>query len=96
MLGIATYVGEMAKRHPTPSFTELTPVYQKMYLKDIIVDNYKTLIKAEELPESSIEDINFENIQSSNREITLQDVGKMSFKLYLIFLINKFYIKYKN
>jgi polygalacturonase len=79
MLGSSTYVGEMAKRHPAPPVTELTPVFRQMYFKDIIVDNCKTLIKAEGLPESPIEDITFENLQSKNHEIVLQDVGKMSF-----------------
>ena len=80
MLGSSTYVGEMAKRHPAPPVTELTPVFRQMYFKDIIVDNCKTLIKAEGLPESPIEDITLENLQSKNHEIILQDVGKMSFK----------------
>ena len=80
MLGSSTYVGEMDKRHPAPPVTELTPVFRQMYFKDIIVDNCKTLIKAEGLPESPIEDITLENLQSKNHEIILQDVGKMSFK----------------
>lgn len=80
MLGSAMYVGKMAQRHPTPAVNELTPFYRNMHFKDIRVDNCKTLIKATGLPESPIEDVTFENIQSDNRLILLQDVGKMSFK----------------
>lgn len=80
MLGSAMYVGKMAQRHPTPAVNELTPFYRSMHFKDIRVDNCKTLIKATGLPESPVEDVTFENIQSDNRLILLQDVGKMSFK----------------
>lgn len=80
MLGSAMYVGKMAQRHPTPAVNELTPFYRNMHFKDIRVDNCKTLIKATGLPESPVEDVTFENIQSDNRLILLQDVGKMSFK----------------
>ena len=80
MLGSATYVGDLAKRHPTPPINELTPVFRNMYFKNITVDNCKTLINAIGLPESPIENINFENIKSSNKDMILQDVGKMTFK----------------
>ena len=80
MLGSSTYVGDLAQRFPAPSVNELTPVFRNMFFKNIIVENCKTLINAVGLPESPIENINFENIQSKNREIILQDVGKMSFK----------------
>ena len=80
MLGSAMYVGKMAQRHPMPAVNELTPFYRNMHFKDIRVDNCKTLIKATGLPESPVEDVTFENIQSDNRLILLQDVGKMSFK----------------
>ena len=48
--------------------------------KNITVDNCKTLINAIGLPESPIENINFENIKSSNKDMILQDVGKMTFR----------------
>ena len=80
MLGSSTYVGDLAQRFPAPPINELTPVFRNMFFKNIIVENCKTLINAVGLPESPIENINFENIQSKNREIILQDVGKMSFK----------------
>ena len=80
MLGSSTYVGDLAKRHPAPQINELTPFYRNIYFKNIYVENCKNLIKAEGLPESPIENITFENIQSRNRDITLQDVGKMTFK----------------
>ena len=80
MLGSSTYVGDLANRHPAPPINELTPFYRNIYFKNIYVENCKNLIKAEGLPESPIENITFENIQSSNRDISLQDVGKMTFK----------------
>ncbi len=80
MLGSAMYVGKMAQRHPTPAVNELTPVYRNMHFKDIRVDKCRTLVKATGLPESPIEDVTFENIQSDNKNIILQDVGKMTFK----------------
>ena len=80
MLGSSTYVGDLAKRHPTPPVNELTPFYRNMFFKNIKIEKCKTLINAVGLPESPIENINFENIQSENREIILQDIGKMSFK----------------
>ena len=80
MLGSSTYVGDLAKRHPTPPVNELTPFFRNMYFKNIKVVKCKTFINAVCLPESPIENINFENIQSENREIILQDIGKISFK----------------
>ena len=80
MLGSSTYVGDLAKRHPTPPDNELTPFFRNMYFKNIKVVNCKTFINAVGLPESPLENITFENIQSENREIILQDIGKMSFK----------------
>lgn len=80
MLGSSTYVGDLAKRHPAPPVNELTPIFRNIYFKNITVENCKALINAVGLPESPIENINFENIKSNNKEMILQDVGKMKFK----------------
>ena len=80
MLGSSTYVGDLDKRHPAPPVNELTPIFRNIYFKNITVENCKALINAVGLPESPIENINFENIKSNNKEMILQDVGKMKFK----------------
>ena len=80
MLGSSTYVGDLAKRHPAPPVNELTPIFRNISFKNTTVENCKALINAVGLPESPIENINFENIKSNNKEMILQDVGKMKFK----------------
>ena len=79
MLGDSANVGDLAKRFPIQPVTELTPVFRNLYFKDIIVDNCQMLINAKGLPESPIEDLVFENIQSTNKQIFLQDVGTVTF-----------------
>ena len=80
MLGDSSSVGDMAKRFPIQPVTELTPVFRNLHFKNITVDNCQMLISAKGLPESPIENLTFENIQSENRKINLQDVGTVDFK----------------
>ena len=80
MLGDSSNVGDLANRFPIQPITELTPVFKNFNFKDIIVDNCQMLINARGLPESPIENLTFENIQSNNMQMFLQDVGTMNFK----------------
>ena len=80
MLGDSSNVGDLAKRFPAQPVTELTPVFRNLNFKDIIVDSCQTLINAKGLPESPIEDLTFENLVSDNKNISLQDVGTVTFK----------------
>ena len=80
MLGSATYVGAAAQRHPAPAVNELTPAFRNIFVKDVQVDACRDLVKATGLPESPVENVIFENIRSSNRNIRLQDVGKFEFR----------------
>ena len=80
MLGSATYVGSAAQRHPAPAVNELTPAFRNIFVKDVQVDACRDLVKATGLPESPVENVVFENIQSTNRNIRLQDVGKFEFR----------------
>lgn len=80
MLGDSSNVGDLANRFPIQPVTELTPVFKNINFKDIIVDDCQMLINAKGLSESPIEDLTFENIQSKNMKIFLQDVGTVTFK----------------
>lgn len=80
MLGSRKWVGELADRLPARPINELTPVFRHFRFKDITIDSCPKLINAVGLPEQPIDDVVYENIQSANRKIELQDVGHFIIK----------------
>ncbi|WP_301709430.1 hypothetical protein [uncultured Duncaniella sp.] len=80
MLGSVEWIGELAERFPARTVGVLTPKFGNMTFKDIIIKECPALINAKGLPEQPIEGLVFENIQSPNMQMQLQDVGTLVFK----------------
>jgi beta-galactosidase len=80
MLGSPKWVGELANRLPARTINELTPVFRNFHFKDITIDRCSKLVSARGLPERPITDVTFENIQSSNRTMTMIDTDNWTFK----------------
>ncbi len=80
MLGSVEWIGELAERFPARTVGVLTPKFGNMTFKDIVIKECPALINAKGLPEQPIEGLVFENIQSPNMQMQLQDVGTLVFK----------------
>ncbi|MDR2914864.1 MAG: glycoside hydrolase family 28 protein [Tannerella sp.] len=75
MLGSRRWVGELADRLPARDITPLTPKYQNISFKDIIVENCAELISATGIPESPIIGVLISNMNAQcDKLITISDV----------------------
>ncbi len=76
MLGSATYVGQLAERHPKSFEGSFAPVFKSFTFRDIVVDKTDgILLRGKGLSENPIEGILLERIKSPNMGMKLQDVG---------------------
>jgi polygalacturonase len=80
MLGSPNSVGGLGQRLPEREVNRLTPAFRDITFRDITIDNCPTMLRAKGLPERPIENLTFENINSANREISVQDIGTMIIK----------------
>lgn len=82
MLGQEIYVGALASRLPVREVNRLTPKFEHVVLKDILVEKAETFVKIYGIPESPLEDVSFENIQvnQTNAFFTASDAHKLRFK----------------
>ena len=80
MLGSVEWLGDIARRYPAHPVGELTPVFRNFVFKDITIDHCVRFLKAVGLPESPVENICFENLQSPVRDVELQDVREFRMK----------------
>ena len=61
MLGSRIYVGELADRLPVRPINRLTPRYENIHAKDIIVESARYFIKVQGIPESPLKNVTIEN-----------------------------------
>ena len=61
MLGSRMYVGELADRLPSRSINRLTPRYENIHVKDILVENARYFVKIKGIPESPLNNVIIEN-----------------------------------
>lgn len=80
MLGSPNSVGGLGQRLPEREVNRLTPAFRDITFRDITIDNCPTMLRAKGLPERPIENLTLENINSANREISVQDIGTMIIK----------------
>lgn len=63
MLGGQQYVGDLAARLPARPVNALTPVFRKISVKNLIIENSEWFIKIAAIPESPLSDVKMENMQ---------------------------------
>lgn len=66
MLGSEMYVGDLAKRKPLLEVNELTPKFQDITIKDILVENTTAFVTIMGIPESPLENVLMENVVVKN------------------------------
>lgn len=64
MLGGKSSVGDLANRLPAREVNELTPKYSDITIKDIIIESSTHFIKVNGIPESPVNNLTIENIES--------------------------------
>lgn len=76
MLGQTLHMGDLAIRKPIPEITRLTPKYQNIKIKDIIIENCDLVINAVGLPERPASNILINNIKVANSKqlMKFQDI----------------------
>lgn len=82
MLGQELYVGALASRLPVREVNNLTPKFEDVVLKDILVEKAETFVKIYGIPESPLKDVLFENIlvKETNSFFTASDAQNLHFK----------------
>lgn len=82
MLGSEMYVGDLAKREPFLEVNELTPKFQDITIKDILVENASTFININGIPESPLENLLLENVrvEKSERFFNADDAKNLTFR----------------
>ncbi len=81
MLGARMYVGELADRLPARPINPLTPRFQNVTIRDIIVENAGEFMKITGIPESPFSNFHLENADvNSKRLIRISDATGFSFK----------------
>ena len=76
MLGSTQYVGELANRLPVRSITPLTPVFRRITMDQVLIEQCRELILLKGLPESPVEDLTIQHLDArvTERDFKLQDV----------------------
>jgi hypothetical protein len=81
MLGARMYVGELADRLPARPVNKLTPMFQNVTVKDIIVENAGEFVKITGIPESPFRNLQLENADvKCDKLIRISDAKDFSFK----------------
>lgn len=81
MLGITKYVGEFAKRLPARAITELTPKYENIRAKNILIESTNSFVNAIGIPESPLSNVTIENVEvTCNKFFHARDMKNSSFK----------------
>jgi polygalacturonase len=63
MLGSAKYIGEFATRLPAREITGLTPKYENIHAKNILIESSSSFFNAIGIPESPLRNVNIENVE---------------------------------
>ncbi|KDN54221.1 glycoside hydrolase family 28 protein [Flavobacterium seoulense] len=69
MLGSSGSVGDLAARLPARAINKLTPKFQNITIKDIIVENCTTFIKVFGIPETPVNHLSIENAKVNCDEL---------------------------
>ncbi|MGE9314093.1 glycoside hydrolase family 28 protein [Niabella sp. CJ426] len=69
MLGSATHVGTAASRYPPRDKDALTPVFRSIKAENIVIEKTTQFIKATAIPESPLENIRINKIQSNTEDL---------------------------
>lgn len=85
MLGSRTYVGELADRFPMRQINELTPRYENIIARDILIEEAGDFIKLYGIPESPMTNLVIENaVVNSRNLIVTRDAKNLKFKNIII------------
>lgn len=104
MLGSTKYVGEFAKRLPARAVNELTPKYENIHAKNILIESTNSFVNAIGIPESPLRNVSIENVEvTCNKFINARDMRNSIFKNIRVTgndsvktLIDTKYIQFKN
>lgn len=81
MLGSRQFVGELADRFPARPVNRLTPKYENIHAKDILVEKARFFVRAKGIPESPLNNVIIENcnVKCSN-SFFIQDMKNSTFR----------------
>ncbi|KEO74269.1 glycoside hydrolase family 28 protein [Anditalea andensis] len=78
MLGSAMYVGELAERYPPRERDQLTPEFQHITARNIIVENASAFINVTGIPETPLKNFLLEHAEINSKKLfTAHDVDGM-------------------
>ena len=81
MLGSSGSVGDLADRLPARAINPLTPKFQNITIKDIIIENCTTFVKVFGIPETPVTNLSIENATVNCDELfETHDLRNASFK----------------
>ncbi|HTG65997.1 MAG TPA: glycosyl hydrolase family 28 protein [Flavobacterium sp.] len=81
MLGASGSVGDLADRLPARAINKLTPKFQNIVIKDIIIENCSTFIKVFGIPESPVNHLTIKNATVNCTELfNANDLRNATFK----------------
>lgn len=63
MLGRTKYVGDFANRLPARAINKLTPKYEHIHAKDILIESTNTFVNVVGIPESTVRNVHIENVE---------------------------------
>lgn len=79
MLGSHRWVGELADRLPKREINSLTPDFNTIRIKDVVVENCRELFNVKALPERPLRNVLIENMTAHGKKfMTMQDVSSMT------------------
>jgi hypothetical protein len=81
MLGRTKYVGDFANRLPARVINELTPKYEHIHAKNILIESTTTFVHAIGIPESPLRNVTIENVEvNCGNFILARDMENSLFK----------------
>lgn len=81
MLGSSAYVGELANRLPARAVNALTPKYENIHIKDIIIEKATHFVKVIGIPEMPVNYLRIENVDAHcTALIDAKDLKNAEFK----------------
>lgn len=81
MLGSPAHVGDLAKRFPVLEVNALTPKYENIHAKDLIIENATHFVKVLGIPESPLNKLTIENVKVNCTNFFIaQDMKNSTFK----------------
>lgn len=79
MLGSHQWVGELADRLPARKINDLTPDFNTIHIKDVVVENCSGLFNVKALPERPLRNVLIENMTAHGKKfMIMQDVSSLT------------------